>query len=56
MGREVEFILRVTLFGKACDLEVVISKVIFVEHCVFFSNVVNILFIYLFIYLFLLLF
>jgi hypothetical protein len=41
MGRGVELILRVTLFGKACDLEVLISKVIFVEHWFFFSNVVK---------------
>jgi hypothetical protein len=41
MGRGVELILRVTLLGKACDLEVLISKVILLNIVVFFSNVVK---------------
>jgi hypothetical protein len=36
MGRGVELILRIILFGKACDSKVLISKVIFLEHSVFF--------------------
>jgi hypothetical protein len=42
MGRGVELILRIILFGKACDSKVLISKVIFLEHSVFFfSNIVK---------------